>query len=188
MKNILLILLFVLPMSLYSAAPRCLEGTVVSLIGENGKVIKSGKINSQGSLTLDGVKDVCYDIKLTNNEKSILLGVNKKGGGIDKSSPLLFKANISDYKDGDDLILRKRPGRTKYSDVTLERNEAGMEETNNTHRAEANINTSRSNIKNQGLAEVNGEGLDNDCDGLIIEVSTTNGRRGTKFVIKTNSK
>lgn len=31
------------------------------------------------------------------------------------------ETEIVEYQDGDDLILRKRPGRTKYSNVTLKR-------------------------------------------------------------------
>ncbi|PKL80592.1 MAG: hypothetical protein CVV25_03560 [Ignavibacteriae bacterium HGW-Ignavibacteriae-4] len=187
MKNILLIILLVLPIALYSAAPRCLEGTVVSIVDANGKTIKSGKLNSQGSLTLDGVTDAVWDVKLTNNGKSIVLGVNNTKGRIDKATPILFNAKISDYKDGDDLILRKRPGRTKYSDVTLERSEAGIDETNSSERAEANINTSRSNIKQQrNVADSDGDGLDDDCDGATVEVSTKTGRGGSvSIIIKT---
>ena len=31
------------------------------------------------------------------------------------------ETEIIEYQDGDDLILRKRPGRTKYSNITLKR-------------------------------------------------------------------
>lgn len=191
MKNILFIILLVLPIALYSAAPRCLEGTVVSIVDANGKTIKSGKLNNQGSLTLDGVTDAVWDVKLTNNGKSIVLGVNNTKGRIDKATPMLFNAKISDYKDGDDLILRKRPGRTKYSNVTLERSEAGIDETNSSEKAEANINTSRSNIKQQrnvADSDSDGDGLDDDCDGATVEVSTTTGRGGgVKITIKTKN-
>ncbi len=188
MKNLLIILIFVLPLALFSAAPRCLEGTVVSIVDANGKTIKSGKLNSQGSLTLDGVTDAVWDVKLTNNGKSIVLGVNNTKGRIDKATPMLFNAKISDYKDGDDLILRKRPGRTKYSDVTLERGEAGIDETNNVKRLDANHNTSRSNKKSANIDDDDdGDGVD-DCDDAMIEVSATTGRGGgIKISVKTKN-
>jgi len=31
------------------------------------------------------------------------------------------ETEVIEYQDGDDIVLRKRPGRTKYSDVTLKR-------------------------------------------------------------------
>ena len=38
-----------------------------------------------------------------------------------RSAGLDSETEIVEYQDGDDLILRKRPGRTKYSNVTLKR-------------------------------------------------------------------
>lgn len=31
------------------------------------------------------------------------------------------ETEVIEYQDGDDIVLRKRPGRTKYSDITLKR-------------------------------------------------------------------
>jgi hypothetical protein len=196
MKNLLIILLLVLPFALFSAAPRCLEGVEVSVIDANGKVIKTGKLNSQGSLTLDGITEAVWDIKLTNNGKSIVLGVNNTKKRIDKSTPLLFQSKISDYQDGDDLLLRKRPGRT-HSKVgegktgsTRQRGsqgEAGLNETNNAERVDANHNSTRSNRSANALdVDSDDDGIDDDCDDATIEVSTSTGRGGgVKISIKT---
>lgn len=53
--------------------------------------------------------------------------LNEVQGGIRALSPsirvpettTLSDAKVNEYQDGDDLILRKRPGRIKYGDVTL---------------------------------------------------------------------
>ncbi len=189
MKNLLLVLLFVLPLALYSASPSCVAGIEVSIVDANGKVIKKGKLNSQGKLTLSGVKDANWDVKLSNNGKSIVLGVNKTKGRIDKSTPLLYQSKLSNYQDGDDLILRKRPGRTHSKEggssgqATGKRgaqSEAGMDETNNAKKLDANHNTTRSNQAG-GIRAIDddddGDGLDDDCDDASISVADKgNGR------------
>jgi phage tail-like protein len=38
------------------------------------------------------------------------------------------ETEVVEYQDGDDLILRKRPGRTKYSNVTLKRGYVNTDE------------------------------------------------------------
>lgn len=190
MKNMLLLLLFVLPTALFSASPSCVAGMEVSVVNTKGKVIKKGKLNRQGKLTLSGVKDANWDIKLTNNGKSILLGVNKKKK-IDKSSPLLFRAKTSDYQDGDDLLLRKRPGRTSSKDggssgLATGKRGASADANHNTTRTKStratDYNSSRSNKNGRSNAldddddgdglstEMSRNGLDQDCDGADISV------------------
>lgn len=179
MKKLFILMLFALPLLLYSAVPTCVAGMEVSLIDANGKVVKSGKINSQGRLTLSGISNAPYDIKLTNNNKSIVLDKGGKGKvRIDKSTPLLMKASLSDYQDGDDLLLRKRPGRIKTSDVTLERSEA----------TKANINTSRSNIKQQRLDEdSDNDGIGDDCDDAEITI-TSKGSSQIEILVSVKNK
>jgi len=155
-------------MALYSAAPSCLEGTVVSIVDAKGKVISSGKLNSKGSLTLkiggsgsdvDCAWESANDIKLTNNGKSILLGVNKKRGGIDKSTPLLFKAKISDYKEGSELLV-------SHEAAHVVQQKGGV-------NTKANINTSRSNKKSQRLdTDSDDDGLGDSCDDATISVAS----------------
>lgn len=183
MKNLLILLLFVLPMTSFSASPSCVAGIEVSIVDTKGKVIKKGKLNSQGKLTLTGVGDVKWDVKLTNNGKSIVLGVNNTKGRIDKSSPLLYQAKLSDYQDGDDLILRKRPGRSHSKDggssgLATGKRGAATDANHNTTRAKStratDYNSSRSN-RNSSVSALDddddGDTVDDDCDDATISVS-----------------
>ncbi len=168
MKNLLILLLFVLPMTLFSASPSCVAGIEVSIVDTKGKVIKKGKLNSQGKLTLTGVGDVKWDVKLTNNGKSIVLGVNNTKGRIDKSSPLLYQAKLSDYQDGDDLILRKRPGRSHSKDG----GSSGLATGKRGAATDANHNTTRSNRTSNALDDdSDNDSIDDDCDDATISVS-----------------
>jgi hypothetical protein len=179
MKNLILLIIFVLPMALFSASPSCGAGIEVSIIDAKGKVIKKGKLNKQGKLTLSGVKDASWDVKLTNNGKSIVLGVNKTKGGIDKATPVLYKTNLSDYQDGDDLLLRKRPGRTS---TKIDGGTSGRPTGKRGASTESNINTSRTNKKSGKIdvdddddmvdTEMAHDGMDQDCDGADISVTS----------------
>lgn len=119
MKKLLILIGLTLPYLVFSASPACFSGIEVSLVDANNKVVKTGKFDSRGKLTLSGVGEATYDIKLTSNGKSIMLSSNNKGKikRLDKSTPLLMKVSLSDYQDGDDLLLRKRPGRTHIKDT-----------------------------------------------------------------------
>ena len=186
MKKLLLLLMFVLPTALFSASPSCVAGMEVSIIDANGKVIKKGKLNSQGRLSLSGVDDAVWDVKLSNNGKSVELGVNNNKKRIDKSTPLLYQAKLSDYQGGDDLILRKRPGRTHSKDggssglATGKRGKANLEDVNsanNAKRLDANHNTTRSNQAAALDDDSDDDGRDDDSDDAQITVTDKgNGR------------
>jgi phage tail-like protein len=47
--------------------------------------------------------------------EGVTVGAFKNVEGLDSET------EVVEYQDGDDIILRKRPGRTKYSNVTLKR-------------------------------------------------------------------
>ena len=47
--------------------------------------------------------------------ENVTVGRFKSVDGLDSETEVI------EYQDGDDLILRKRPGRTKYSNVILKR-------------------------------------------------------------------
>lgn len=192
MKNLLLILLFVLPIALFSASPSCLEGMEVSIVDASGKVLKTGKLNSQGRLTLTGVENANWDIKLTNNKKSITLGIDKatpimyktagKGG---KATPIMYKNKLSDIKGGTDLLTSNHEAAHVIQQKGGLRSEASLEETNTSERAEGSINTSRSNIKNQNRNTNNSGNVDDDCDDATIEVkSEDNGRVDIKVTVQ----
>ncbi len=185
MRDLILLILFVLPLTLFSAAPRCLDGMEVSLLDCNGKVVKTGKLNKQGKLEFSGVKDVCWDIKLSNNGNSVTLGVNNTKGK--KTNPLhepnntsgenpLYESKISDIKGGSDLLIAHELTHVVQQKAGS-RGEASIDETNSAERVQGNINTSRSNIKNQNKRTSNSDGLDNDCDG-DIEISVTSIGKG----------
>jgi hypothetical protein len=108
MKNLLLVLLFVIPTALFSASPSCLAGMEVSLVDSKGKVVKSGKLNNRGQLTLDGIDDAVYTIRVTNNGKSCVLDKPTTGSfrglptGKRMHKPVSFK--LSDQKGGHDVV------------------------------------------------------------------------------------
>ena len=56
--------------------------------------------------------------------ENVTVGRFKSVDGLDSETEVI------EYQDGDDMILRKRPGRTKYSNVVLKRGYAdkGMQE------------------------------------------------------------
>ena len=167
MKKLLLLFFIMLPMLLFSAVPRCLDGTVISLIGENGKVIKTGKLDKQGKLTLNGIKDTVWDIKLTNNGKSIVLGVNNTKGK--RGSPLyesestvtanpLYNVKMSEVKGGGEFM------RSSHEAAHVVQQKGGV-------NTKANINTSRFNKKSQRLdTDSDDDGLSDSCDDANISV------------------
>ncbi|TNE35932.1 hypothetical protein EP342_01045 [bacterium] len=79
MKKFLVLTLLALPLALFAKLPSTVNQITVSLVNENGKVIKSGKFNSSGSLTLDGVEDATYSIRLTNGHNSCVLTKPERG-------------------------------------------------------------------------------------------------------------
>lgn len=163
MKNLLLLLLFVLPTALFSASPSCLAGMEVSLIDANGKVFKSGKFDNKGELTLDGLEDVSYTIRLSNNGKSCNLDKPKSGSfsglptGKRQHRPVEFR--ISDQQGGGNLVSN----RDAASGLATGRRQVATK---------ANHNTTRSN-QAQGLKESAGDGIDQDCDGIEISVTVS---------------
>ena len=198
MKNLIVLLLFALPMALFSAAPTCLDGMEVSIIDANGKVIQSGKLNKQGKLTLNKVEVRGWDVKLSNNGQSIILEVNKASGGIDKATPIMYKTNgdidkatpimyknkISEVKGGSELMKSSHEAAHVVQQKSGLRAEAGLDETNSSERAESNINTSRSIIKNQNKRSNNGNGDLEDCDDANISV-TAKGNGKVEITVST---
>ncbi len=52
----------------------------------------------------------------------VTVGAFKGAEGLDSETEVI------EYQDGDDQVLRKRPGRTKYSNITLKRGYVGTDE------------------------------------------------------------
>ncbi len=60
-----------------------------------------------------------HDYQTDHNWQLEIEGVTQ--GAFAEVSGLDSETEIIEYQDGDDIILRKRPGRTKYSNITLKR-------------------------------------------------------------------
>ena len=173
MKNILLAFLLVLPMALFSASPSCFEGMEVSIVDAGGKILQTGKLNKQGKLTLNKVEVRGWDVKLSNNGESIVLGI--------KESPLydpkntsgdnpLFQNKLSAVKGGKDLLKSYHEAAHLVQQKNGTSGEAGIDETNSSERADANINTSRSNIKQQNRSFGDGHEVNQNFDDSTISV------------------
>ena len=190
MKNLLLTLLFVLPTALFSASPSCLAGMEVSLVDANGKVFKSGKFDNKGELTLDGLEDVAYTIRLSNNGKSCDLNKPKSGSfsglptGKRQHRPVEFK--LIDQKGGDILVSNRdaasgmATGRRQHKPVKITKD---MDASTPLTKA-TDYNSSRSN-RTTSAANLEDEGEDNDCDGVEISVTVSgNGGGAGKATFK----
>ena len=158
MKNLLLVLLFVLPTALFSATPSCLAGMEVSLIDGNGKVIKSGKFDDKGELTLDGLGDASYSIRVTKNGKSCVLDKPKSGEysglptGKRMHKPFSFK--ISEQKGGSSLLPASNVKASSRSDGNVE-------------SADDWTKTSK---KKQNVGASDNGGVDQDCDDIEFTI------------------
>ena len=77
----------------------------------------------------DGVCDVVVDFELSSSTDFTVDSFFDVTYRLDFPDGSSFPGSV-EYQDGDDLILRKRPGRTKYSNITLKRGMlAGRDET-----------------------------------------------------------
>jgi hypothetical protein len=173
MKNILLALLFMLPMALFSASPSCFEGMEVSIVDAGGKVIQSGKLNKQGKLTLNEVEVRGWDVKLSNNGESVVLGIMENPLYDPKNTSgdnPLFQNKLSAVKGGKGLLKSYHEAAHVVQQKNGTRGEAGIDETNSAERADANINTSRSNIKQQNRSFGDGHEVNQSFDDATISV------------------
>lgn len=174
MKNLLLLLLFVLPTALFSSSPSCLAGMEVSLIDANGKVVKTGKLNKRGQLTLDGVDDAVYTIRLSKDGKSCDLDKSTTGSfrglptGKRQHKPLTFK--LSDQNGGGNLIMTKDAA-------------SGLPTGKRQHKpVKVTKEIDKSSTKS---ASSSNDGVDDDCDDVEFSVSVSGGGGGAgKVTIK----
>ena len=61
-----------------------------------------------------------YNFKIEIN--GVTVGAFRNAEGMDSETEVI------EYQDGDDIVLRKRPGRTKYNDITLKRGYTSSDE------------------------------------------------------------
>ena len=153
MKNLLLVLLFVLPTALFSATPSCVAGMEVSLIDGNGKVIKSGKFDDKGELTLNGLGEATYSIRITNNGKSCVLDKPKSGTysglptGKRMHKPIVFSLSS---QEGSDQVFKKK---TSGEIVSPRDAASGLPTGKRMHKP-----------------ATNNDGVDQDCDDVEFTV------------------
>lgn len=172
MKAILLVLLFVLPIALYSASPSCAAGTEVSLIDSDGNIVKSGKFNSRGELTLDDLDDAVYTIRLTKNGKSCNLDKPTTGRfsglptGKRQHKPITFRMSS---QEGSESIFRPSSGTWATSNKSSSRDAAsGLPTGKRQHKP---------------LTATTDDGADNDCDDFEISVTVSGGGGGAGKVV-----
>ncbi len=188
MKNLLLLLLFVLPTALFSASPSCLAGMEVSLVDANGKVVKSGKLDNRGQLTLDGLEDAVYTIRITNNGKSCVLDKPTTGSyrglptGKRMHKPITFK--LDDQKGGHEVVSSRDAasglptGKRQHKPVTITKEL----DKSSTKSSATDHNSSRSN-KTSNVADLD-DGEDQDCVGIGLSVTVSGGGGAGKAVFK----
>lgn len=179
MKNILLVLLFVLPMALYSASPSCLAGMEVSLVDANGKVVKSGKFDSRGQLTLDGLDDVAYTIRITNNGKSCNLDKPTTGSfrglptGKRQHKPITFRMSAQNGSAG---VFRPSSGTWATANKSSTRDAASGLPTGK--RQHEPLKITKEIDKSSTKSSASDDGEDNDCDDFEISVIFSGGGGG----------
>ncbi|MEX0761363.1 MAG: phage tail protein [Dehalococcoidia bacterium] len=87
---------------------------VVALLMAVAVAVSAGTVLAQGRST-----DRPHDHIGNFNFKVEIEGVTQ--GAFTLVSGIESEVEVVEYRDGDDMVLRKRPGRTKYSNITLKR-------------------------------------------------------------------
>lgn len=142
-----------LPTAIFSATPSCLAGMEVSLIDANGKVIKSGKFDDKGELTLNGLGEASYSIRITKNGNSCILDKPKSGEysglptGKRMHKPFVF--SLSSQKGGDQVLEKKTAAK-----IVSPRDAASGLPTG----------------KRQHSVVADNDGIDQDCDDVEFSV------------------
>lgn len=162
MKKLIFFALLVLPVVMYSAVPTCLNGLEVSLLDSKGKVVKSGKFDSKGELTLDGLGDAVYTIRLSDNGKTCVVNKPTSGEfsglptGKRMHKPFVFRMSSQEGSAG---IFRPSSGTWATSNKSSSRDAASGMATGKRQHSPAVGN----NVK------------DTDCDDFELRVTVLDG-------------
>lgn len=193
----LIIALLILPIILFASSP--IPGLDVNCIKISDGSIVKGKTNGRGEFIATGLKEGEYKITIENNGVSCVIGeqVNEKISLPSTSSsasikPVIVKlATKSMYfsKKGYDSYQASSDRDASRGLATGRRQHSlsgsGDDDNNGTvDKAEANINTSRSNIKNQSNKNNGTDGIDNDCDGEVEVTPMKGGQIKVKVTCK----
>lgn len=170
MKKLFFFALLVLPVVLYSAVPTCLDGMEVSLLDSKGKVVKSGKFDSKGELTLDGLGDAVYTIRISNNGKTCVVNKPVSGEfsglptGKRMHKPIVFSLNA---QEGGNQIWSPKSNMSKDE-------QSGMATGKKSSRdAASGLATGRR------MHKPTSEGMDQDCDDVEFSVVSMGSGKAT---------
>lgn len=180
----LIIVLFILPLLLFAGDP--IPGIGITVEQSPNGITKKGKTNGRGEFIATGLEEGEYKVTIEKDGVKIVIGeqVNEKIVVPSTTASVAIKP-IKIEMSAKSMFLSKK-GYDYYASKSKEP-ASGLATGRRQHKlvnndddgtvdkAEANINTSRSNIKQQNgrTVEVN-EGIDNDCDG-VVEVTPMKG-------------
>jgi len=166
-------------MALYSASPSCAAGTEVSLIDANGKVFKTGKFDNRGQLTLDGLDDVAYTIRLSKNGQTCNLDKPTTGRfsglptGKRQHKPISFRMSSQNGSAG---IFRPSSGTWATANKSSTRDAASGLPTGK--RQHEPVKIAKEIDKSSTKSSASDDGEDNDCDDFEISVTVSVGGGG----------
>lgn len=191
----LIIALLILPIVLFAGEP--IPGIDVIFIQISTGTKVKGKTNGRGEFIATGLKEGDYKVTIEMNGVSCVIGeqVNEKISLPSTSStasikPVIVKLSTKSMffsKKGYDYYASK--SREAGSGLATGRRQHSLSSTGDDDndgtvgKAEANINTSRSNIKQQNIS-TNNDGLDNDCDGEVEITPMKGGQIKVKVTCK----
>ena len=177
MKKLILSVFLIIPMILFAGDP--IPGIDITVNQSPGGISKGSKTNNNGEAIFTGLKDGDYTITIRNNNKTVVIGKSRNDKitiSSTKSANIKpIRLELSSYSGGEDLLLRKRPGRAAADDhsgglSTGKRqhktaNASGGSGGTSTQSKATSHNASRSN-RSSGISDTN----DDDCDDGEVEI------------------
>ena len=181
MNKFYAIVLFCIPLSAFAGDP--IPGIDITVEQSPPGASFSGTTDSNGEITFSGLAAGNYTLTLQDELGSVVLGagnddaiVISPGGRSAAIKPI--RLELSSYQDGNDIFLRKRPGRsTAVISGSVSRQAVGsaIQISNGPTRA-TDYNSSRSNKNGSGIAAPTPDSsTDDDCDGVVDIVPADNG-------------
>jgi len=181
MRKFIAALILYLPFHAIAGDP--IPGIDITVEQSPSGVSQSGTTNANGEVNFAGLVTGNYTLTLSDELGSVVLGSGRGdqiaiGGGGRSMTIKPIRLELSNYQDGEDLILRKRPGRSAAVSGGTERNAtigSAVAITSEPSRA-TDYNSSRSNknaTRSAGVSPV--DGIDDDCNGVVDIVPSAHG-------------
>lgn len=155
------------PFSVFAGDP--VPGIGITVEQSPNGVVGTGTTNNAGEFTLSNLSAGDYQISLSGNGQTVVLGKQREdritiaSGRSATIKPI--RLELSRYQNGDDVILRKRPGRTTAS--------AGGSSSTSTRATDYNSSRSNRTISPS-------DALDTDDDGdSVPTLASAAGSAGT---------